>query len=84
MTAVQTTPMSNAYAFYRVELDRADGTTAVEYRKRRKATTAKGMSRQHDNVVNSIIEEIRYYQIEGWKRLTVTRVPASEVSPYAR
>jgi len=74
-----------AYAFYRVELDRADGTTAVEFRKRRKATTAKGMDRQHNNVVNSVVEEIRYYQIEGWKRLTVTRVPASEVSaPYAR
>ena len=75
---------TNAYAFYRVELDRADGTTAVEYRKRRKATTAKGMSRQHDNVVNAVIEELRYYRIEGWKRLTVTRVPADEVTTYAR
>ena len=53
-----------AYAFYRVELDRADGTTAVEFRKRRKATTAKGMSRQHDNVVNSVIEEIT--TATGW------------------
>ena len=73
-----------AYVFYRVELDRADGTTAVEYRKRRKATTGKGMKRQHDNVVNDVIEELRYYRIEGWKRLTVTRVPESEVTPYAR
>ena len=75
---------SNSFAFYRVELDKADGSTAVEYRKRRKATTAKGMDRQHNNVVNSVIEELRYYRIEGWKRLTVTRVPASEVSTYAR
>ena len=71
---------STAFAFYRVELDRADGSTAVEYRKRRKATTAKGMSRQHDNMVNAVIEELRYYRIEGWKRLTVTRVPADEVA----
>ena len=80
MTAVRNNPMSNAYAFYRVELDRADGSTAVEYRKRRKATTAKGMSRQHDNVVNGVIEELRYYRVEGWKRLTVTRVPREEVA----
>jgi hypothetical protein len=73
-----------AYCFYRVELDRADGTTAVEYRKRKRPTTAKGMDRQHNSVVNSVVEEIRYYQIEGWKRLTVTRVPATEVTPYAR
>jgi hypothetical protein len=78
------TPMT-AYAYYRVELDRADGTTAVEFRKRRKATTAKGMDRQHNNVVNDVIEELRYYRVEGWKRLTVTRVPESEVtSSHAR
>jgi hypothetical protein len=76
--------MSTAYAFYRVTLTRADDTDAVEYRKRRRATTAKGMDRQHDNVVNSVIEELRYYRVEGWKRLVVARVPAEEVSPYAR
>ncbi len=65
---------------YRVELIRADGTTAVEYRKRRKPTTAKGFYRQHNGVVNSIIEELRYYRVEGWQKLTVTRVPASELS----
>jgi hypothetical protein len=72
--------MSNAYTFYRVTLTRADGTDAVEYRKRRKATTAKGMSRQHDGVVNSVIEELRYYQVQGWQRLVVARVPFSEVA----
>lgn len=61
---------------YRIELDRADGTTAVEYRKRKRPTTAKGFDRQHNNVVNSIVEELRYYRVEGWKRLTVTRVSA--------
>ena len=86
MTLVHTTVMtSNAFSFYRVEIDRADGTTAVEYRKRRKATTAKGMDRQHNNVVNAVIKELHYYQVEGWERLTVTRVPASEVTTsYAR
>jgi hypothetical protein len=72
--------MSNAYTFYRVTLTRADGTDAVEYRKRRKATTAKGVARQHDGVVNGVIEELRYYQVQGWKRLVVARVPFSEVA----
>ena len=71
--------MTASVTLYRIELERADGSTAVEYRKRRKATTAKGMDRQHNNVVNSIIEEIRYYRIEGWKSLTVTRVPEGEL-----
>jgi hypothetical protein len=69
-----------AFAFYRVDLTRADGTVATEYRKRRKATTAKGLRRQHDGVVNGVMEELRYYRIEGWQRLVVTRVPASEVA----
>jgi len=72
--------MSNAYTFYRVTLTRADGTDAVEYRKRRRPTTAKGFDRQHDGVVNGVIEELRYYQVQGWKRLVVARVPASEVA----
>jgi hypothetical protein len=66
---------------YRVELDRADGSTATEYRRRKRPTTAKGFDRQHNNVVNSVLEELRYYRIEGWKRVTVTRVSESELRP---
>ena len=65
--------------FLNVEIDklRAKQSALIEARNQ--------MDRQHNNVVNGVIEEIRYYQIEGWKRLTVTRVPASEVTaPYAR
>jgi hypothetical protein len=65
---------------YRVELIRADGTTATEYKKRRRPTTAKGFDRQHNGVVNAIIEELRYYRVEGWKKLTVTRVPVTELA----
>ena len=61
---------------YRIELDRADGTTAVEYRKRKRPTTAKGFERQHNNVMNSVLEELRYYRVEGWKSVTVSRVSA--------
>lgn len=61
---------------YRVDLTRADGSIATEYRKRKRPTTAKGLDRQHNNVVNSIVEELRYYRVEGWKKLTVTRVAA--------
>jgi hypothetical protein len=30
--------------------------------------------------VNSVIEELRYYQVQGWQRLVVARVPFSEVA----
>ena len=66
---------------YRIELDRADGTTAVEYRRRKRPTTPKGFDRQHNNVVNSVLGELRYYRVEGWKRLTVTRVPSTKLHP---
>jgi hypothetical protein len=59
---------------YRVDLTRADGSVATEYRRRRRPTTPKGFDRQHNAVVNAILEEIRYYRIEGWQSLTVTRV----------
>lgn len=64
---------------YRIELDRADGTTVVEYRKRKRPTTNRGLNRQHDSVVNQIAEELRYYQVQ-WKRYTVTRVPSTELA----
>jgi hypothetical protein len=68
--------MKTAPCIYRVDLTRADGSVATEYRKRKRPTTPKGFELQHNNVVNSIVEELRYYRIEGWKSLTVSRVPA--------
>ena len=66
---------------YRIALHRADGTIAVEYRRLKRPTTPKGFDRQHNNVVNSIREELRYHRVEGWKRFTVTRVASTELHP---
>jgi hypothetical protein len=62
-----------AFITYRIELCRADGATVVEYRKRKRPTTPKGFERQHNAVVSATLQELAYYRIEGWKRLTVTR-----------
>ena len=67
---------ASAPCVYRVDLLRADGSVATEYRKRKRPTTAKGFDRQHNNVVNSVLEELRYYRVEGWKSVTVSRVAA--------
>ena len=67
-----------AFSFYRIEIDNADDTTSILYRKVKRCKTAKGMDRQHNRIVNETVDAIR--EIRGWKRLTVTRVPASEVA----
>ena len=66
------------YSFYRIEIDNADETTSILYAKRPKCKTAKGMERQHNRIVNETVDAIR--EIRGWKRLSVQRVPASEVA----
>ena len=67
-----------AFSFYRIEIDNADDTTSVLYRKVKRCKTAKGMDRQHNRIVNETVDAIR--EIRGWKRLSVQRVPASEVA----
>ena len=67
-----------AFSFYRIEIDNADETTSILYAKRPKCKTAKGMDRQHNRIVNETVDAIR--MVRGWKCLTVTRVPASEVA----
>ena len=67
-----------AYSFYRIEIDNEDLTTSILYRKVKRCTTAKGMERQHNRIVNETVDAIR--EIRGWKRLSVQRVPASEVA----
>ena len=67
-----------AFSFYRIEIDNADDTTSILYRKVKRCKTAKGMDRQHNRIVNETVDAIR--EVRGWKRLTVTRVPAAEVA----
>jgi len=49
----------------------------VYFRKCKKCTTAKGMDRQHNRMVNEACDAWRQYD---FKRLTVSRVPAEEVA----
>ena len=68
-----------AYSHYRIEIDTKDSVQPIVYfRKCKKCTTAKGMDRQHNRIVNETVESWR--QFEGQiRRYTVSRVPASEV-----
>jgi len=70
-----------AYSHYRIEIDTKDAVQPIVYfRKCKKCTTAKGMERQHNRIVNETVESWR--QFEGQiRRYTVSRVPASEVVP---
>ena len=66
------------HSFYRVQIDfRETPQPIVYFRKERKCKTAKGMDRQHDRIVNEACDDWRQF---GFHRLTVSRVPASEVS----
>lgn len=67
------------FSFYRVELDFPETPEhpVIYYRKCRRCKTAKGMDRQHNRMVNEAVDDWRSY---GFKLLTVTRVPAEEVS----
>jgi hypothetical protein len=66
-------------SFYRVEIDFPESPQhpIVYFRKERKCKTHKGMERQHDRVVNESCDHWREY---NFRRLTVSRVPADQVS----
>ena len=63
-------------SLYRVEIDQNDGTTAVIHKRCKRCTTAKGMDRQHNRVVNEMVEALRDI---GFQRLTVSRIPSDTV-----
>jgi len=64
--------------FYRVEVEFPHSKyPIVFFRKEGKCTTAKGMDRQQNRIVNESCDQWRDYE---FSRLTVTRVPESEVS----
>ena len=65
------------HSFYRVEIDRREEEDRVIYfRKCVQCTTAKGMDRQHNRIVNETCDAWRE---KGFHRLTVYRVPADVV-----
>jgi hypothetical protein len=67
------------YSHYRIEIDMPETPQhpIVYFRKKRKCNTAKGMDRQHNRMVNEACDAWRQY---NFRRLTVSRVPASEVA----
>jgi len=66
------------YSHYKIEIDMPETEIPIIYfRKERKCKTAKGMDRQHNRMVNEACDAWREY---GFKRLTVSRVPAEEVA----
>lgn len=62
---------------YRIEVDRIEPNgeiaTIVEYRNLRPTVSNRGLQRQMDNLVNRIIEELKYYQVPH-RSFTVTVV----------
>lgn len=68
-----------ANAFYKVEIDTKDSEIPIIYfRKCRKCSTAKGMDRQHNRIVNETIDAWRPFS-QQIRRYTISRVPADVV-----
>ena len=67
------------HSFYKVEIDTKDSVQPIIYfRKAGRCTTAKGMDRQHNRIVNETVEAWR--QFDGQiRRYTISRVPADVV-----
>ena len=67
------------HSHYKIEVDfvESPGHPIVYFRKCGKCTTAKGMDRQHNRIVNEACDALRDY---CFRRLTVSRVPVEEVS----
>jgi hypothetical protein len=68
-------PMPNAYE---VSICNEDLTTSIFYITRPATKSMRGLNRQHNNVVNQVVNAIR--EVRGWRRLTVKRVPLEEVA----
>jgi len=66
------------HSYYRIEVDfpETPQQPIVYYRKEGKCTTAKGMDRQHNRMVNEACDAWREH---NFRRLTVSRVPADQV-----
>ena len=64
------------HCFYRIEIDTVDAPQhpIIYFRKCGKCTTAKGMDRQHNRIVNETVDAWRPFS-EQIRRYTVSRVP---------
>ena len=68
------------HCYYRIEIDTVDAPQQpiIYFRKCGKCTTAKGMDRQHNRIVNETVEAWRPFS-QHIRRYTVSRVPADVV-----
>ena len=67
------------HSFYKIEIDTENAVQPIVYfRKCGKCTTAKGMERQHNRIVNETIDAWRQFSPQI-KRYTISRVPANVV-----
>ena len=67
------------HSYYKIEIDTKDAVQPIIYfRKCGKCSTAKGMDRQHNRIVNETVEAWRQFdsQIRSY---TISRVPADVV-----
>jgi len=62
------------HSFYKVEIDLHESPQhpIIYFRKCRKCTTAKGMDRQHNRIVNETVDQWRQYS-QQIRRYTVSR-----------
>ena len=71
--------MGNTNVFYKVEIDTKDAVQPIIYfRKAKRCKTAKGADRQHDRIVNEVVNDWRQFSSQI-TRYTVSRVPADVV-----
>ena len=68
------------HSFYKVEIDLHESPQhpIIYFRKCGKCTTAKGMDRQHNRIVNETVDAWRPFS-EQIRRYTVSRVPVDVV-----
>ena len=68
------------HSFYKIEIDthEAPQQPIVYFRKEGKCTTAKGMDRQHNRIVNETVEAWQQFS-QQIQRYTISRVPADVV-----
>ena len=69
----------NTNVFYKVEIDTKDSVQPIIYfRKCKRCKTAKGADRQHNRIVNEVVNDWRQYS-QQIRRYTISRVPADVV-----
>ena len=68
------------HSFYKIMIDTVDAPQQpiIYFRKEGKCTTAKGMDRQHNRIVNETVEAWRPFS-QQIRRYTVSRVPVDVV-----